>query len=83
MFLFLLTRPTGLLTWPDRLDPFVDTEIYMVDPDLTDEVEHVAGHLILVQRSRADCRSSRFGMVIRADGHCVHPWIPLDQSWSH
>ena len=50
-------RADLLRAWPDRLDPFVDTEIYMVDPDLTDEVEHVAGHLILVQRSRADCRS--------------------------
>ena len=50
-------RADILRAWPDRLDPFVETEIYMVDPDPTDEVEHVVGHLILVQRSHADRRS--------------------------
>ena len=46
-----------LRAWNDRIDPTVDVDIIVVEPDPVDETDHVAAHLILLQRPFHDARS--------------------------
>ena len=46
-----------LRAWNDRIDPTVDVDIIVVEPDPVDETDHVAAHLILLQRPFHDART--------------------------